>query len=85
MNSDIIQHMLEVQDRVTNTLHRVQHQSTMDRYMNNLKTCMGNSTEEFSFRILLVENMASLTISNPKEIYLKKEKEISLNSFTLSI
>ena len=41
-------HMLEVQDKVSDTLHNVQHQSTTDRYVNDLKTCNGNNTEEFS-------------------------------------
>ena len=35
-------HLLEVQDKVTTTLHRFQQHSSIDRDINNLNTFMGD-------------------------------------------
>ena len=68
INSDITLHMLEVQDKVTNILHMIKHQSTIDRYMNDLKICMGDNTEKSSSWLLLVEKVLPLTNSDHKKI-----------------
>ena len=72
MTPDITSCMLEVQDRVTNTLNKVQHQSTIDRYMNDLKTCIANNVEEFNSWLLSVEKVLALRNSIPKESCFKK-------------
>ena len=79
---DITLCMLEMQDKITNTLPKVQHQSTTDRYMNDLKTCIGHNAEEFSSWLLSVEKVSTLANCGPKEFCFKKQKEI-LKSFTL--
>ena len=41
-------HLLEVQERGTNTLNRIQQQSSIDRYMINKITYTGNNADDFN-------------------------------------
>ena len=60
--------ILEAQDNVTNTLNKVQYQSSIDRYLNDVKTSTGDSAEEFNSWHLSVEEVSALMHSDPKEI-----------------
>ena len=44
------------QDRMRNTLHRVQQQFSIDDYMNDLKACTGYSSDKFKSWLFSVEN-----------------------------
>ena len=69
---DITLCMLEAQDKVTNTLNSVQQKRAIDRYMNDVKTCMGENTEEFNSWLLSVEKVTTITNTDSKEIHFKK-------------
>ena len=60
-------HLLDIQDRTTDTLHRVQQQSSIYCYMNDLKTSTGDSVDEFNYW-LLGEKYYKLAGIDPKDI-----------------
>ena len=72
-NTDLTTPLLEVQNRMTKTLHRAQQQSSIDDYMAGLKTCRGDSSKEFNSWFLSIRNISKLTIL--KAFALPKLKE----------
>ena len=47
-STDMMAHLLEVEDRMMNTLHKVQQKGSPDHYKNELKTCTGDSSIKFN-------------------------------------
>ena len=74
-------HLLEIQDRMTSTLHRVKQQSAIDYYMNDLKTCTGDCSEKFQCWLLSVEKVSKLMGNDPKDICFTKAEGNLLNSY----
>ena len=51
---DITSHLLDVQDRVINTLYCIENQCSTECYMKGLKTCTGDDSDEFTSWLLSV-------------------------------
>ena len=72
-------YLIEFQDKMANTLQKVQKQSFIDLYMTYLKSCTGHSSEEFNFLYLSFENVSKLTGNDLKGIFFVKAEGNLLN------
>ena len=68
-------HSIDVQGRMAKTMCEVQLQSSKDRYMPDLITCTGYSSEEFNTWLLLIDKVSRFTDHYPKEICFTKNKD----------
>ena len=67
---DMVTHLLEIQDKKTNTLQR--QQSSIDQYIRDLETCTG----DFSVRIIgfyQLKKVSKLTGCHPKDICFERK------------
>ena len=55
--------VIKVQNRMANTLHEVEQKSSIYCYMTDLKTCTGDSSEEFNFWFLSIKSSKTPQIS----------------------
>ena len=72
---EMTSHLLEGQDKMTNTSQRVQQQSSIDSYINALKSCTGDRSDEFNHRVLSARKLSKVTGNDHKGICLPKPKE----------
>ena len=70
-------HLIGVQDKIVNTLCKVKQQSPIEYYMTNPKTCIEDSSEEFNFWLLSIEQVSKLTGIVPGKFVLPKLKKSS--------
>ena len=66
--TDMTSHLHIIQDRMTNTLHRIQQQSSIDCNINDLKTCTGDSSDKLNSWLLSAEKQQNSAETNLKLI-----------------
>ena len=67
----MMQHLIEVQDKMATTICKVQQQSSIDCYTTDVKTCTGQ-LEDFHSWFLSIEKVYKLTGNDPKDICFAK-------------
>ena len=65
---DMTSYLLEVQNNVTDTLHKLQQQSSRDSYMNDLQASTVHNPDDLNSWLLSVEKVTKLTDTDPNEI-----------------
>ena len=69
---DMICHILQVQDIITEILHHVQQWCSTDRYLDDLMTCISDNLWKISLWLLSIEKVAKQTDKNPEGICFPK-------------
>ena len=66
---------------MTNTLHSVQYQCSMDRYVNDHKACTDDNSDDLASWLLSVEKVAKLMDNGPRTYVLLNWEAVYLNFY----